>query len=387
MTGAELHSSDVDDSLTNPSGLHVLRERAIPGGRVEVGGFATFQAVRVRVDGASPDGRVHVFGDLPPHGVYGREDDPRINGVFGRVDFGWLSRFWLTRTSTFDRIDDNAPQPGLAAEIDGKTVGLVDTVGTVSTAGVPQLQVIWLDPDEPAGDGWSLDGYGSFTKLVDRSLVSVVRQVEWTAIWRDFTVQIAAISHGRAMIFAGKIGEPAPFDAPEVVLGGDRRTIGWSAVVPVAQLSLRGWTLTESPLGAGIVASSVGTLRGRTALMARVAGPHVAGEEPVPAPGSAIIVKKARGDTVTDEFVLVASGQYYWDWRATVDESEVTDLRQITATTTWHGETYAVEGTNDETAQVYLNRSAVDVNETTPIVYSVRQVERDALPVDGIFWQ
>ncbi|PXA69780.1 hypothetical protein [Cryobacterium arcticum] len=386
MTGADPYSTADDDSLTNPAGLYELRARAIPGGRVEVTGFADFQTVRVRVRGASPQGQVSVFGDLPPHGVYGREDDPQVNGVFGRVDFGWLSRFWLTRTSTFDVIDKATPQPGLLAAVDGLDVGVVDSCGTVSLAGVPQLQVIWLGTGDPAGDGWSLDGYGSYTKLVERRLVTVVRQVEWTAIWRDFTVQIAAISEGKAIIFAGKIGEPPPFDAPEVVLGGDRRTIGWSAVVPVAQLSLRGWTLIESPLGVGVVASSVGMLRGRTALMGRVAGPHVAGEEPAPAPGSAIMAKKARGDTVTDEYVLVARSQYYWDWRATVDESEVTDLRQITATTTWCGETYAVEGTNDETAQVYLNRSAVDVTETTPFVYSVRPVERHALPVDSIHW-
>jgi len=383
---AELYSPEDDASLTDPGGLYALQERTIPGGRVTIGGFATFQTVRVRVDGAYRDGRVSVFGDLPSHGVYGRDDDPQVNGVFGRVDFGWLSRFWLTRTSTFDVIDDRTPQPGLLAEIDGQAVGLVDTVGTVSAAGVPQLQLIWLGGVNPAGEGWAPDGYGLFTKIVDRSLVSVVRRVEWTAIWRDFTVQIAAIRDGRAMIFAANIAEPPPVGAPEVVLGGDRHTVGWSAVVPVEQLSLRGWTLTESPLGAGVAPTFVGVLRGRAALMARVAGPHEAGEEPVPAPGSAIIVKRHRGDTVTDEFVLVAQGQYFWDWRVTVDNSEVTDLRQITATTTWQGQTYAVEGVNDETAQVYLDRSAVDVTETTPFVYSVRPVEREALPVDGILW-
>ncbi|TFC86546.1 hypothetical protein [Cryobacterium sp. TMT4-31] len=111
-----------------------------------------------------------------------------------------------------------------------------------------------------------------FTRLVDRSLVAVVHRVEWTAIWRDFTVQIAAVRNGRAVIFVGGGGEP-PLTAPEVVLGGGRRTNGWSAVVPLAQLSLRGWTLTESPLGVGVVAACVGTLRGRTASMVRVGGP------------------------------------------------------------------------------------------------------------------
>ena len=64
----------------------------------------------------------------------------------------------------------------------------------------------------------------------------------------------------------------------------------------------------------------------------------------------------------------------------------MTDLRQVTATTTWQGRTYAVEGVNDEQALVYVNRSSVDVTETTPFAYSVRSVERSALPVDSIFW-
>ena len=381
MTGAELSSAE-DDSLTNPSGLYVLRERAIPGGRVEVGGFATFQTVRVRVDGVG-DGRVRVFGDLPPHGVYGRHDDPQVNGVFGRVDFGWLSRFWLTRTSTFDVIDDGTPQPGLLAEIDGQTVGLVDTEGTVSVAGVPQLQLIWLGAAEPAGAGWAPDGYGSFTKLVDRSLVSIVRRVEWTAIWRDVTVRIATIRDGRAVIFAGGGGEP-PFEAPEVVLGGGHRRNGWSAVVPLTQVSLRGWTLTESPLGVGIVAACVGTLRGRTASMVRVAGPHVPGDEPVAAPGSAIVVKKDQGDTVTDDFVLVASSPHHWAWRVTVDESEVSDLRRVTATTTWQGETYDVEGVDEDAARVFTTTTTVGIDEATPFIYTVQPIERSALPVDSM---
>ncbi|WP_120338239.1 hypothetical protein [Cryobacterium soli] len=375
-------SDEFDDSLTNPSGIYVVRERNVPGGRMEVSGHATFQGVRLRVRGVGRDGRVSVAGDLPLYGVFGREEDPQVGVAFGRVDFGWLSRFWLTRTTTFDLIDETTPQPGLTASIDGLTVGLVDTEGTVSASGVPQLQLIWLSTAEPEGEGWAPDGYGLFTKIVDRSLVSVVRRVEWTAIWRDFTVQIAAICDGQAMIFAGGGGEP-PSNAPEVVLGGGRRRNGWSAVVPLAQLSLRGWTLTECPLGVGVVDACVGTLRGRTASMVRVAEPHVAGEERVAAPGSAVVVEKNRGDTVTDEFVLVASSQHYWTWRVTVDESEVSDLRQVTATTTWNGQTHPVQWRDDGAGLVYLSHSTVDIADTTPFIYTVQPIDRSALPVDS----
>ncbi|TFC58691.1 MULTISPECIES: hypothetical protein [unclassified Cryobacterium] len=375
-------SDQFDDSLTNPSGIYVLRERNVPGGRMEVSGYANFQGMRLRVRGVSRDGRVSVAGDLPLSGVFGREQDPRVGVAFGRVDFGWLSRFWLTRTTSFDLIDETTPQPGLMASIGGLTVGLVDTDGTVSAAGVPQLQLIWLGAVLPTGEGWAPDGYGMFTRLVDRSLVAVVHRVEWTAIWRDFTVQIAAVRNGRAVIFVGGGGEP-PLNAPEVVLGGGHRTNGWSAVVPLAQLSLRGWTLTESPLGVGVVAACVGTLRGRTASMVRVAGPHVAGEEPVAAPGRAIVVKKDRGDTVTDEFVLAASSLHFWTWRVTVDESEVSDLRQVTATTTWNGQTHPVQWRDDGAGLVYLDSSTVDIADTTPFIYTVQPIDRSALPVDS----
>ena len=152
MTGPCTDPSDkFDDSLTNPSGIYVLRERNVPGGRMEVSGHATFQGVRLRVRGVGRDGRVSVAGDLPLYGVFGREEDPQVGVAFGRVDFGWLSRFWLTRTTTFDLIDETTPQPGLMASIDGLTVGLVNTDGTVSAAGVPQLQLIWLSTAEPEG--------------------------------------------------------------------------------------------------------------------------------------------------------------------------------------------------------------------------------------------
>jgi len=377
-------SPEADSTLTNPGSLAEITARDIPNGRTEVSGYATFQGLRVHVFRVDPWGDINVWGELPVRGVAARHAEPQMEGATGKVEFRDLDRFWLTRTTTYDEIDATTPRPGLVTQIDGQVVGLVDTTGTVTFAGVPQVQLIWLGAAEPAPAGWSPDGYGAFTKLVERSLVSVVRRVEWTAIWRDVTVQIAAIRSGRAHIFVGG-GAPPPFTAPEMVLA-QTRDGGWSAVVPLAQVSLRQWTLTESPLGVGIVTECVGVLRGRIVLPALPALPHVPGEKDVAAPGNEITLKKSRGETVTDEFVLAAQSPHFWDWRATVDGSAVTDLRQVTATTTWQGRTYAVEGVNDEQALVYVNRSSVDVTETTPFAYSVRSVERSALPVDSIFW-
>ena len=215
--------SDYDDtSLTDPDGLHVLRERAIPGGRVEISGYATFQGVRVNVRGVSRHGLVSIFGDLPAHRVQHRDDDPRDSGVFGEVDFGWLSRFWLTRTSTFDVIDADTPRPGLLTRFDGAEVGVADSCGTVSLTGVPQLQLLWLGPDAPRGSDWVPDGYGSHTTLVDRSRIAVLRHVEWTAGWRDLTVTVAGIRGDSALIFAAKGG--LPFEAPEITHGENVRS-------------------------------------------------------------------------------------------------------------------------------------------------------------------
>lgn len=186
------------------------------------------------------------------------------------------------------------------------------------------------------------------------------------------------------MIFVTHRGLP-PFEVPEIVPRGTRSG-GWSTVVPLAELSLRSWTLTERPLGTGVVAKCLGRLRGRGALVARAAAPRVNAAPAEPAPGSDLVVKRARGDTVTDDFALLTYSGSFWDWRVTVMESEVTDLRQVTATTTWQGKTYVVDGVNEEQARMYLDRNTVDIAETTPLVYTVTPVERTMLPVDSTFW-
>jgi hypothetical protein len=370
-----------DTSLTDPDGLYVLRARDIPGGRVEVSGFATFQGVRVDVRGASRHGLVSLFGDLPAHQVQYRHDDPQVNGVFGEVDFGWLSRFWLTRTSTFDVIDADTPHPGLLTPVDGREVGVADSCGTVSLTGVPQLQLIWLGPDAPRATDWVPDGYGSHTALVDRSRVTVLRHVEWTAVWRDLTVTVAGIRGDSALIFAAKGGLP-PFEAPEITHGENVRS-GWSAVVPLGQLSLRTWTSTEQPVGAGIVADHVGLVRGRTALVGRPTDPFQNDTGGV----DGIVAQKRRFETVTDDFVLHPRTRYAtasWEWRGGVHADDLTELREVTATTTWQGETHTVQALRD--GLVYLSRVAVDVAETTPLQYSARPVEPSELvPVSTLF--
>ncbi|TFC86547.1 hypothetical protein [Cryobacterium sp. TMT4-31] len=86
---------------------------------------------------------------------------------------------------------------------------------------------------------------------------------------------------------------------------------------------------------------------------------------------------------MTDEFVLAASSLHFWTWRVTVDESEVSDLRQVTATTTWNGQTHPVQWRDDGAGLVYLDSSTVDIADTTPFIYTVQPIDRSALPVDS----
>lgn len=165
----------------------------------------------------------------------------------GEVDFSKLDQFWLTRTSTWSSIDENTPLPGLLTTIEGTDFGVADSGGTVSLAGVPQLQLVWLGSGEPQGEGWLTDGYEAFTRLVPRDQVPGLRHVEWTAIWRDITVKVASIRGDHAHIFVEQGGIPTVAH-PEIRHGVNLKS-GWSAVVGRAELSLRSWTSTERPVG------------------------------------------------------------------------------------------------------------------------------------------
>jgi hypothetical protein len=354
-----------DNELANPDGQYVLHERQIPGGRVAVDGTARLGDLRVDVQGTSGGNRVKIFGELPQHGIHQRREDPHLGswGAWGAVDFGRLDRFWLTRTSTFDTIDEDTPLPGMLTQFEGEDVGVADTCGTVSLDGVPQLQLLWRGNDAPADGAWVPNGVGSFTRLIDRREDSMVTSVEWTAIWRGYTVTIAAIEGPDALIF---VDRRLPPEFPDLeVLPGFRRA-GWSATVPYRDLSLRTWTRRERPLGFGILSGYVGLVRGRTCLLRPSAGSWAR-----PSPG--IVAQKLRGETVTAGFALHArSGGPNWLWRAGVDEDELTGLRRVTATTVWDGEVRTVLGFLNESQTIYLESDVtVGFSEVTAIQYSV----------------
>ncbi|HEV7949035.1 MAG TPA: hypothetical protein VGP24_04625, partial [Glaciihabitans sp.] len=304
------HAAESDTSLTNPAGVYVLRERDIPGGSVSVSGFATVQGVRVEVKGVGRDGRARIWSDTRLSGMRTEHYSHGAWGYSGTIDFRWLSRFWLSRTSTFDEITEHTPRPGRIAQINGHTVGIADTCGTVSLDGTPQLQVIWRGADAPAGgevgaDDWVLDGYGEFTTLVERRTVKLTQHVEWTAVWRDITVTVAAIDGESAVIFTPTDDVP-DFDVPELVHGRSRRS-GWSAVVPLGELYYRSWTSTEEPLGPGFVNGHVGLVRGRTAVVG-VPRPNYAlpaeGDSSPDMASSALVAIRLRGQSITPDFAV-----------------------------------------------------------------------------------
>lgn len=357
------------NELANPDGLYLLHERPIPGGHVTIDGFARLGDVRVDVQGTA-HGRVKVFGELPLPGVHRRTVDPHPGmwGAWGEVDFAQLDRFWLTRTSTFDRIDMNTPLPGMLTTFDDQDVGVADTCGTVSLDGTPQLQVIWRGNGEPAGETWVPDHDGGFTRLIDRDEDAMVRSVEWTAIWRDITVTIADIRGDQALIFVDR--RPPPAFSDLTFLERNRQS-GWSAVVPYADLALRTWTSRERPLGLGIVAGYVGRVRGRTCVLRPAAGSWTR-----PSPG--IVARKLRYETVTGDFALYGrrAGGPNWLWRADVDERELTEIRHVTTTTVVRGNVRTVIGYLNESRQIFLDDdTVVDRSETSPFRYHAQPLD------------
>ncbi|MGY4859368.1 hypothetical protein [Cryobacterium sp. AP23] len=362
-------------SLMNPSHVTDLHEKVFPGGRSEVWGHATYGGIRVNVTGQSRNGRqVKINGEQSLTGLANREDDGQMGWCWGDVDFEALERFWLVRTSHFDAVDGTTPLPGMTTVVDGTEFGVTDTCGTVSLAGVRQLQLIWLGVDAPAGDDWVLDGYGCWTTLVERSLVDEVRHVEWTAIWRDITVLVTGIHNDRAHISVISGGVPE-FETPEV-----RHTVSlrncWSAVVPIEELSLRSWRSEEHHVGAGVLAGTVGFVRGRTAVLIR----------PKDWDGSCsgIVAVKDRGQTVTPDFIMhpldASSRTPPVEWRASVVESDITDLRLIASTTQWRGELVPVQGASQTDDTLFVDRIEAPRPETSEPVCTAVPSTADALP-------
>ena len=361
--------------LTNPAGMADLQPSRFAGGWSEIWGHASYGGIRVNVSGASNDGsQVQINGPTSLTGLANRGDDAQMGWSWGDVDFHALERYWLVRTTHYDRVDAGTPLPGMTTVIDGITYGVTDTCGTVSLTGVRQLQLIWPGDDEPSAPGWVRDGYGYWTTLVERDLVDEVCDVVWTAIWRDITVIVTGVHDGWAHISVASGGVPE-FDAPEVRYTVSRRNC-WSAVVPLTELSLRSWMSEEHEVGHGVVAGVVGFVRGRTTVLIR--------PRPQDDTAAEIVAVKARGQTVTPDFILhplQTNAQVPpVQWQAAVRESEITELRRIEATVVWNGEVRAVDGASQADDTMFVGRVEAPRAETTDLVCTAVPVSPDDLP-------
>jgi hypothetical protein len=361
--------------LTTPDSVHDLERHQFAGGVSEVQGYATFRGERVYIRGVQPSGLVTIDGPMSLQDVPGLQTDHQIGSVSGHVPFDSLTRFWLIRTSHFDHVDERSPEPGLTAVIDGTAYGVTDTCGTVSEAGVRQLQLVWLGATQPDGPEWVLDGYGCWTTLVPRRSVAVVTYVEWTAVWRDITVNVAGVQRGLAHIFVPSGGVPE-FDAPEIEHGASVRGC-WSAVVPLSELSLRSWISVDHPAGTGVVTGEVGLVKGRTTILAR----------PMTAAAGTVLAVKNRGQTVTPDFVLHSLHDARVapvEWRAQVRESDLTGLRRISSTTRWRGESAAVNGADDTDDVVYVPGESAAWSELAELHSPAEPITPDALPTRAL---
>lgn len=360
--------------LTDPAGAPDLEEREVAGGRIRVHGSATFNGERVTVGGVTSAGLVQISGPRTLAVLPGFRDDPQVGIASGAVSFDALTRFWLVRTSQMDAVDGHTPLPGLTTRIGDTEFGVTDTCGTVSLDGVRQLQLVWLGAEEPGGPDWVSDGYGCWTSLVDRAQVDDVRYVEWKAVWRDITVSVVEVRDSLAHIFVTSGGVPE-FEAPEV-----RHTVSlknsWSAVVPVTELSVRSWRSVEHPVGAGVVAGVVGFVRGRTTVLIR---PSDDGGV-----GAGIVAIKNRGESVTRDYVVhpmqADSSDPSVEWRASVAESDITDVRLISSITVWKGAATEVSGADAADDIVFVGRDSANQEDTSPLITAAEPIGLAALP-------
>ncbi|WEO77919.1 hypothetical protein BJQ94_02415 [Cryobacterium sp. SO2] len=367
-------------ALTHPLGLEDLEAHETARGRVAVTGHATYRGVRVGVKGVSPRGpHVEIYGPVDLPDILWRQDDVQAGFTSGDVEFSALDRFRLTRTTTHDAVDEHTPRPGVFVDIAGVEFGVADTCGTVGPDGVPLLQVMWVGEGSPVGDGWVLDGYGQWTQFVERARVASVRHVEWTAVWRDLTVFVDSISGDTALVFAARGGIPE-FDVPEIVHGPNTRS-GWSAVVPLNQLNLRSWTSVERPVGVGCVAGDVGLVGGRTVRVARA--------ENSTTDRAGFVAQKLRGETVTEEYVVhprTGRVDSMWEWRATLDGTDLHDIRHITTTATWKGQTRPVVGVFEAKDLVFFEKETADLSEVSELDYTATPVRPSELPLADVLW-
>jgi hypothetical protein len=360
--------------LTHPTGAQDLAEQEVVGGRMRIHGSASFKGERVAVDGVTSAGLVQISGPSTLAGLPGFRDDPQVGIASGAVGFDALTRFWLVRTAQMDVVDERTPLPGLSTRIDDTEFGVTDTCGTVSLDGVRQLQLVWLGAEEPVGPDWVMDGYGCWTSLVDRAQVDDVRYVEWKAVWRDITVCVVDVRDSLAHIFVTSGGVPE-FEAPEVRHPVSPKNC-WSAVVPVAELSVRSWRSVEHPVGAGVVAGVVGFVRGRTTVLIRPAGNGGV--------GTGIVAIKNRGEPVTRDYVVhpmqADSSAPSVEWRASVAEADITDVRLISSTTVWKDAVTEVSGADEADDIVFVGRDSADREDTSPLITAAEPIGLVALP-------
>jgi hypothetical protein len=322
--------------------------------------------------GLSPrGGAVQIAGPIALPDLQFRHDDIQTGGSTGDVSFDTLDQFWLTRTTTGDAVAADSHRPGMIATIDGVDVGVTDTCGTVGPNGTPHIQLFWLGEGAPSGDRWGEGDHGLWTRLENRDRFTTVRHVEWTAIWRDLTVVVAATTGSTALVFAAQGGIPASA-MPEIAPSTNARS-GWSAIVPLDQLKVRSSTSVERTLGVGCVAGNVGLVGGRTVQVARA--------DAATAVGGEFVAQKLRGETVTDSFSVQPRTRRIdaaWEWRAGVDEANLRSIQRISTTTTWKGRTRAVVAYRETEGLVYFENETAPVAETTPLQYTSNTV----LPVD-----
>jgi hypothetical protein len=75
-----------------------------------------------------------------------------------------------------------------------------------------------------------------------------------------------------------------------------------------------------------------------------------------------------------------------WEWRTGVEVATLADIRGISATTRWKGETRTVVAIHESEDLVYIGDETVGLREVSPLVYSATEAEPGALPAVDILW-
>lgn len=101
------------------------------------------------------------------------------------------------------------------------------------------------------------------------------------------------------------------------------------------------------------------------------------------------MAQKRRGETVTEAYVVnlwTGRADSGWEWRADVDVAELADIRQISTTTEWKGQTRTVAAIQESEDLIFFERETVDLRDVSPLVYAATSVEPGALPTVDTLW-